>query len=83
MYAMPAGSSLAASAGVRRLFQSRPQTRSRAITLQAGASAGSKVKWELPQAEMNTPDLSGDSVWRDIAVDLVGLPTSAMEDEIR
>ncbi len=54
-----------------------------AITLQAGASAGSKVKWELPQAEMNTPDLSGDSVWRDIAVDLVGLPTSAMEDEIK
>lgn len=53
------------------------------IVMQAGESAGAQVKFELPQAEMNTPAPSGDNVWRDIAVDLVGLPTTALEDEVK
>ncbi len=54
-----------------------------AIVMQAGESAGAQVKWELPQAEMNTPAPSGDSVWRELTVDLVGLPTTGLEDEFK
>jgi len=54
-----------------------------AIVMQAGAVAGSQVKFELPQAEMNTPSLGGDSIWRDLNVELVGLPSAANEDEAK
>ncbi|MCF8044082.1 MAG: hypothetical protein K9K36_16570 [Desulfarculaceae bacterium] len=54
-----------------------------AIILQAGASAGSRVKFELPQAEMNTPSLGGDNVWRELNLEVVGLPTAANEDEAK
>lgn len=54
-----------------------------AIVLQAGDTAGAQVKWELPQAEMNTPDLGEDSVWRNITVEMVGMPTTTLEDEIK
>lgn len=54
-----------------------------AIELTAGEAAGSRVKFELPQAEMNTPSLGGDSIWRELSLELVGLPTAANEDEIK
>ncbi len=54
-----------------------------AIVLQAGEAAGSQVKFELPQAEMNTPSLGGDNIWRELNLELVGLPSAANEDEIK
>lgn len=54
-----------------------------AVVMQAGPSAGKRIKLELPQAVMDTPSLSGDEMRRNIDVALVGLPTSALEDEIK
>ena len=58
----------------------RQQGRSNLI-ITIGDTTGKKLKWEAPRAEWESPEASGDRTKRDLALNFVAMPSSALEDE--
>ncbi|MCE1171624.1 MAG: phage tail tube protein [Azovibrio sp.] len=64
------------------LFSRAKSQAAAAVRLSAGESAGHKLRLDLPQAVVDTPEAGGDEYQRELTVNLTGLASGAGENEI-